>query len=178
MHYIDRIAALGACSEAVAWLHAARHPDLPAAWTACRRADWLLWLAARVAAPGSAEHRAVVAAAADCAATALDLAPGAAGARRAVEAAQAWAQEEASTNDCQQARLACALVPYSRVDAATVHATEAAAETVDSAYLPRADERATAAAAAADHAEIAGADPAHLLALVRRALPLTPTLPE
>lgn len=178
MHYIDRIAALGACSEAVAWLRAACHPDLTTAWAACPRAEWMLWLAARCAQPGSAEHRAVVAAAADCAATALDLAPGAAGARRAVEAAQAWAQEEASTNDCQQARLACALVPYSRVDAATVHATEAAAETVDSAYLPRADERATAAAAAADHAEISGADPAHLLTLVRRALPLAPTLPE
>lgn len=178
MDYIDRIAALGACPDALAWLRAARHPDLPAAWAACRRPDWLLWLAARVAEAGSPEHRAVVAAAADCAATALDLAPGAEGARRAVEAAQAWAQEEVSTDDCQYAGLACALVPFSRVDAATVHATKAAAETVDAACLPDSLKRATAAAAAADYAETAGADPAHLLALVRRALPLPPTLPE
>ena len=178
MHYIDRIAALGACPDALAWLRTEAHPDLPAAWAACPRADWLLWLAARCAAAGSSEHRAVVAAAADCAGAALDLAPGAAGARRAVEAAQAWAQEEAATADCQHARLACALVPYSRVDAATAHATEAAAETVDSAYLPRADERATAAAAAADHAETAGADPADLADTVRRHIPTPPTLPE
>lgn len=178
MHYIDQIANLGACADAIAWLRTEAHPDLAAAWAACPRADWLLWLAGLLAATGSPEHRAVVAAAADCAGAALDLAPGAAGARRAVEAAQAWAQEEAATADCQHARLACALVPYDRVDAATVHAIEAAAETVDSAYLPRADERATAAAAAADHAEIAGADPAHLLALVRRALPAPPALPE
>ena len=178
MDYIDRIAALGACAEAIEWLRASCHPDLATAWAACPRAEWMLWLAARCATPGSAEHRAVVAAAADCAGAVLDLAPGAAGARRAVEAAQAWAQEEASTADCRHARLACALVSYDRVDAATVHATEAAAETVDSAYLPSADERATAAAAAADYAETAGADPAHLLTLVRRSLPHPPTLPE
>lgn len=178
MDYIDRIAALGACSEAIEWLRAACHPDLATAWAACPRAEWMLWLAARVAEAGSPEHRAVVAAAADCAATALDFAPGAAGARRAVEAAQAWAQEEVSTDDCQHAGLACALVPFSRVDAATVHATKAAAETVDAACLPSADKRATAAAAAADYAETAGADPAHLLTLVRRSLPHPPTLSE
>lgn len=178
MDYIDRIAALGACSDGIEWLRAACHPDLTTAWAACPRAEWMLWLAARCANPGSTEHRAVVAAAADCAATALDLAPGAAGARRAVEAAQAWAQEEVSTDDCQHAGLACALVPFSRVDAATVHATKAAAETVDAACLPDSLKRATAAAAAADYAETAGADPAHLLALVRRALPLPPTLSE
>ncbi|NBO26982.1 MAG: hypothetical protein EBU96_09385, partial [Actinobacteria bacterium] len=166
MDYIDRIAALGACSDAIEWLRAARQPDLAAAWAACPRAEWMLWLTARCAEEGSPEHRALVAAAADCAATALDFAPGAARARSAVEAAQAWAQEEVSTDDCQYAGYDCALVPYSDVDAATVHATKAAAETVDAACLPRADKRATAAAAAAEYAETAGADPAHLLALV------------
>lgn len=178
MDYIDRIAALGACAEALRWLRAARHPDLAAAWAVCPRGDWMLWLAARVAEPGSDAHRAVVAAAADCAGAALDIAPDAEAARHAVSTAQAWARGEATIHDCADADLACALVPYSRVDAATAHATEAALESTAAAYLPRADERAAAAANAVGYAQHAGADPAHLLALVRRALPAPPTLPE
>ena len=176
MDYIDRIAALGACAEALRGLRAARHPDLATAWAACRRPDWLLWLAGRCAAYGSTEHRAVVTAAAGCVAGVLDIVPaGDERPRAAVETAQAWAQGGASIHDCVNAD---PIDESEAADADAAFAAEAAACAVTAAYLSRADERAAAAANAVGYAQDAGADPAHLLALVRRHLPAPPTLSE
>ena len=44
MDYIDRIADLGACAPAMAWLRSEQYPSLQAAWDACPRGDWMLWL--------------------------------------------------------------------------------------------------------------------------------------
>ena len=44
MDYIDRIEALGACAPAMAWLRSEQYPSLQAAWDACPRGDWLLWV--------------------------------------------------------------------------------------------------------------------------------------
>ena len=63
------LVALDACPEAVAW--ARGYPTLRAAWAACERADWMLWLADRLAGPwGSASHRQLAGAAVACAETA------------------------------------------------------------------------------------------------------------
>ena len=66
MDYIERIDALGACQAALDWLRAERHPTIEAAWAACPRGDWMLWLAEQAApsAPWSDGRRPIVAAAA------------------------------------------------------------------------------------------------------------------
>lgn len=85
---------------------------------ACPRGDWLLWLAGRCATPGSPGHRAVVAAAADCAEAVLELAPpDEARPRRAVEAARAWARGEATAAECSAAYAAAAAAAADAADA-------------------------------------------------------------
>ena len=42
--YIERIADMGACAPAMAWLRSEQYPTLQAAWDACPRGDWMLWL--------------------------------------------------------------------------------------------------------------------------------------
>ena len=64
-HWSEQLERLGACCDAVDW---ARGYDTPeAAWAACGRGDWMLWVAARAVQPGSPEHNAVVAATCACA---------------------------------------------------------------------------------------------------------------
>ena len=44
MDYIERIADMEACAPAMAWLRSEQYPTLQAAWDACPRGDWLLWV--------------------------------------------------------------------------------------------------------------------------------------
>jgi hypothetical protein len=46
---------MGACPEAIRW--AEQYPTLPAAWEACERGDWMLWLAGRDAALAQGNDR-------------------------------------------------------------------------------------------------------------------------
>ena len=84
---------LCACPEAVAWARAQKGTRQQA-WNRCNRADWMLWLAARLCGErGSKQHRAVVLAACACARTALPHVP--AGESRplaAIELAERWAR--------------------------------------------------------------------------------------
>ena len=41
-HWTDKLVELHACREAVEW--AKGYPSLRAAWKACKRGDWMLWL--------------------------------------------------------------------------------------------------------------------------------------
>ena len=69
-HWTRKLNKLGACEDAVEW--ARDYQTLEAAWAACRRGDWMLWLAARAAGePGSESRRLVARAAAACARLAL-----------------------------------------------------------------------------------------------------------
>ena len=45
-HWTEKLEALNACALAVKWCRT--QPDLPTAWTNCKRPDWMLWLAARI----------------------------------------------------------------------------------------------------------------------------------
>jgi hypothetical protein len=63
-----RLAKLGAPLELCDW--ARRYADLPSAWVACERGDWLAWLAVRLAGT-DAERRAAARATAACARLAL-----------------------------------------------------------------------------------------------------------
>lgn len=80
---------LGACPSAVKW--AGRRRSWRAAWDACPRGDWLLWAAGRA----GADRRDLVRAAAACARLVLPMVPeGEERPRRAIEAAEAWADAE------------------------------------------------------------------------------------
>lgn len=63
-----------ACDDAVEWAQA--YPTPQAAWDACERADWMLWIATRAAGGwGTASHRQIAFAVAACAGTALRYVP-------------------------------------------------------------------------------------------------------
>ena len=72
-HWSEHLRSVGpmrlrACEEAITW--AWGFPTPAEAWGACARGDWLIWVALALAGPwGSKFHRAVVLAAARCAAT-------------------------------------------------------------------------------------------------------------
>lgn len=44
MNYIERLKRMRACNDALIWLRKNDFPTLQAAWEACERADWMLWL--------------------------------------------------------------------------------------------------------------------------------------
>ncbi|HEX7125469.1 MAG TPA: hypothetical protein VF406_06765 [Thermodesulfobacteriota bacterium] len=89
-----RLAEMGADLDLLRWIRV--HHDLPSAWAACPRGDWLLWIAA-ILARRPEEQRAVVLAAAACARLALPYAirqvPGP---ETAIEAAEGWGRSLAS----------------------------------------------------------------------------------
>ena len=90
----NSLVKLGACAEAVEWA-AKQKGTRQEMWERCPRADWLLWLAGRVAMHGSPEHRQVVLAACACARTVLHLVPaGEEHPRVAIETAERWARGE------------------------------------------------------------------------------------
>ncbi|MEM7622636.1 MAG: hypothetical protein AAF235_05475 [Planctomycetota bacterium] len=65
-HWTDGLVRLRACGDAVDW--AKGFGSLDAAWAACDRGDWMLWLAGRVSgAPGGDARRTLVLAACGCA---------------------------------------------------------------------------------------------------------------
>jgi hypothetical protein len=173
MTYIDEIAKLGACSDAIDWLCAEQHPTFEAAWTACPDGIWLLWYAGRMAGPpGHASRIPLVLAACDCAATVLHLVPaGEERPRRAIEAARAWVRGEATMGEARRAADAAdaAAGAYVHHAAAAAYAAHAAAYAAAAAY----DDTASGAAAATyDAATYDDADLAHL---VRRHYPTPPT---
>ena len=62
----DELENIHACPEAIVW--AEKHPDMQAAWIACERGDWMLWLAGKYSGPAeSPGRRKLVLAATECA---------------------------------------------------------------------------------------------------------------
>lgn len=57
--WLSDLARLGPCGKGLTWAQSQPSPE--AAWAACPRPEWLLWLLIRLAKPGSAEHRRLVA---------------------------------------------------------------------------------------------------------------------
>ena len=90
----DNLTRLRACDEAVGW--AQNYKTFPAAWEACKRGDWMLWLAAR----SGVDRKALVLAACACARPALKYVPkGEKRPRIAIETAERWARGEATIED-------------------------------------------------------------------------------
>jgi len=150
---LERLRALNACPVALDWA-ASLPPETTeeAAWSACGRADWLLWVAARL----GVDRPLVVLAACACARTALpvwerqypeDRRP-----HTAIETAEAWARGEASLEQVQAAAAAYAVYAVYAADAAAALAAASAASAVYAAYAVYAADAASAAAAYADAA--------------------------
>jgi hypothetical protein len=159
MTYIDQIAEMRACPDAVAWLRAAQHPTLAEAWAVCERGDWMLWLAARgepvrSSAPWSDERKPLVRAAVACARLALPTYearyPGDARVRVCLDTTEAWCRGEATPEEVTEARRGA--TTFSVLAALALAATDSAlAAATDSAFA------AIAAAAFAAFATIAAA---------------------
>ena len=136
-----------ACLGGLTW--ARRQPSYAEAWASCPRGDWLLWLAAHLAAPGSDERRAVTDAAKRCAA----LAEG-----RAAASLEAFNTADADAADADAYAGRAADVVYAVAD------TVADAAYADAAYATYADARAAGLRECAD--------------LVRAVIPTPPKLEE
>ena len=86
-----RLNDLHACGEAIDWL--VEQPNLYHAWRTCTRADWMLWLLARI----GCERSTLVLCACDIARTALCHVPkGEDRPLLAIDAAEAWTRGECS----------------------------------------------------------------------------------
>jgi hypothetical protein len=151
------LAEMGACREAVAWVGTR---TLTEAWAQCERADWMLWLAAKVL-----DRKLLVLAACACARTALvHVPPGEDRPLRAIETAERWARGEATEEevgvavDDAYAAYAAAAAAYAAAHAAdaayaaayaTAYATDAVHAAAHAAYAAYAAAHAAYAAAAA-----------------------------
>ena len=157
-HWTDRLRDLGACRKAIDWAKA--YPTLAEAWTACERADWMLWLLGRTCgARGSEAHRALVLTACACARTVLHLVrAGEDRPRIAIETTEQWARGENGVTLADvrayaaYAAYAAAYAAYASADAADASASASAYAAADSAYA------AYASADAADAADAAYAE--------------------
>ena len=148
MNLPDYLGSLGACTEAREW--AAGYSTLAEAWTACERADWLLWYAGK----RGVDRKILVRAACACARTALPhVPPGEDRPRLAIELAEAWCNGRATIVEVRTAANAAANAAYDAYDANAAYAAAYAA----TAYAAAADAAANAAYAAAANAAYAAA---------------------
>jgi len=156
----QQIADLHPCKEAVKWWLG--QPSDQAAWAACERGDWMLWLLAQGAGPVDGErHRKLTAAKAACARLVLDIfetaCPGDLRPRLAIEAAERYAGGEryAASAASASAASAAAFAASAAAFAASAAASAAAfaASAAASSAASSASSAAAAAAAAADAAD-------------------------
>ena len=153
MNLPDYLGSLGACTEAREW--AAGYSTLAEAWTACDRADWLLWYAGR---HDDVDRRLLVRAACACARTALPhVPPGEDRPRLAIELAEAWCNGRATIVEVRAAANAAAKAANAAAYAANAAAYAAAAYADAYAAYAAADAAAAYAAAAAADAAAAAA---------------------
>jgi len=91
---MNALRLLGPCGDGLAF--AESYKSLSAAWKACERGEWLLWLVGRVdkSEPWSDERKPLVACACECARDSCELMPQAS--RDALEIIEKWARGEAT----------------------------------------------------------------------------------
>jgi hypothetical protein len=98
-HWTERLGKLGACKEAVEWCLG--YKSIEAAWRACEKGNWMLWLAGKLSGPsGNSKRRKLVLAACECAQISLAyVKPGEKRPAEALKIATAWAMGEKVTLD-------------------------------------------------------------------------------
>ena len=145
-----------ACSVAVTWVRKHGY-GLAAAWEACERADWMLWLAAHV----GVDLRLIVRVGCACARTALPFVPADEPAPRiAIETAERWTRGEATREEVRAAGYAAGACNADYAEAAAA-AADAAALAAKAAHAAKGATPAAAAAAAAADAAALAAKAAH-----------------
>ena len=146
-HWTDELRDLHACSEAVKW--AKDYRTATAAWKACERGDWMLWLVGRLSGEPESDQRKLVLCACECARLALEYVPSnETRPLRCIETGERWARGEATIEELREARRAAAAdAADAAADAAYAAAVADAADAADAAYA------AYAASAAADARE-------------------------
>ena len=134
-HWTERLRELSACPAAVTW--AAAYPTIQAAWDACERGDYMLWLCGKYAGkPWSDARRPLVLCACECARLALArVQAGEDRPRLAIECAESWARGE--HNDPKKVSYASAA--YAAADAARSKTLKTCADIVRRHY-PKAPE--------------------------------------
>lgn len=174
MKQYEQIKAIGACTDALAWLK--EQTSATQAWRDCHRGDWMLWMIGRVAGgkPERAARKKLVLTACKCARLALKyVEKGEDRPRKAILTAERWARGKATIKEVRAAAdaadaVSAADAAAAAAAAATAYATAAAADAADAAYAARA--AAYAAARAKTLAECAD--------IVRRAYPKPPRMPK
>ena len=137
---LKNLRKLDPCEDGLAY--AESHRSLHAAWDACERGDWMLWLLGRLSGPPeSASRRKLVLAACACARLSLKhVSKGEKRPRAAIEAAEDWAKGgETTLNQVRNANAAAnaayaanaaataaAYAAYAAADNAAAHAAYAA----------------------------------------------------
>ena len=169
MNLSTQLRMLGACPPAVEW---AKNFDTPqAAWDACERGGWMLWILGRLdkSKPWSDGRKPLVACVIECALTARHLWPKSQAKRigGAVGVILGWTRGEVNDSVARDARQelrdaadaadAAADAAYAAAAAAAAYAAAAAADAAAAAYAAAAAAYAAYAAAAADAAYAAAA---------------------
>jgi hypothetical protein len=163
-HWTGSLIALNACHEAVMW--ASTYDSLDAAWVACERADWMLWLIGRVSGPPESDDRKrLVLCACACARTALRHTTDAR-VLACIETAERWTRCEATIADVKAARREARNAADADADADAAYA----ADDADADYAA-ADADADAAYAAARSQSLR-----EMAALVREHYPTAPVM--
>jgi hypothetical protein len=160
-----KLKRLGACQESLRWVEKFDNPQ--AAWAACERGDWMLWLLGKLSGPPcSTSRKAVVAACCECARLALprfeSVYPHDKRPRTAIETAERHCKGEADLNEVERT-------------AAAAYAAYAAAAYA-AAYAAVADYAAVYAFYAVD-AAFKTKRPTKCADIVRKHFPQPPTLP-
>ena len=106
-HWSDSIVNINACEGAVGWCRT--QPDPAAAWQACERADWMLWLAGRLSGQVGDPRRVTLAlACADC----TDTVPQSPIGAECLRVLRAWASGEATIQCVRTAAAAASSAAY------------------------------------------------------------------
>ena len=129
--WLDDLRNFRPCQDALQW--AAGFDTFDAAWQACERGDWMLWILGKLSGPPESERRKKLAlAAADCAELSLPVYekryPNDPRVRDCIRACRNWANGNATIEELRKARMAAAYAAAAAADAADAAAAYAAAD--------------------------------------------------
>jgi hypothetical protein len=116
-----------ACSEAVEWVKESKTETFVELWNECERADWMLWILARmIKEKGWPSRKTVVLCACDCAETSLQFIPeDEPRPKIAIQTARKWTEGKASERECAKAAAASVASSYAYFAAASFASSSA-----------------------------------------------------
>jgi hypothetical protein len=137
--FLDILEEKKACPKAVEWVKESKTETFIELWDTCERADWMLWILARmIKEKGWPSRKTVVLCACDCAETSLRFVPeNELRPKIAIQTARKWAEGKASEIECAKAA-DDAYVSYiyaaAAADAASAAANAAASDAAHASF--------------------------------------------